>query len=279
MHADTAILTGARHTSSATPCQDYCAAGMLPDGRAWGVIADGCSTGGQTDLGARAWALAAREVIKLVPDFETEPETIRQLILEHAAPLLNMLDQADGYATLGLLQVKEKHVRAMVFGDGVLIARHLDGGVTFINITYGANAPFYLNYLREPGMVDAWRTKYAGQQRRAVMMRYDADGILVDLKTDTQPGEAPWVWDANVESDELELVMLATDGATDAGETPAQTIRDIAAVKTPVGEFMKRRIAKLTRTWQRAGQMPADDFSVAAIWLGALTTTQENNHG
>jgi hypothetical protein len=277
MHADTAILTGTRHTAAATPCQDYTAAGALPDGRVWGVIADGCSTGGETDLGARAWALAAREVLKVLPDIDAHPQDLQELLLDYAKPMLSMLAHRDGFATLGVVQARDKDVRATVFGDGVLIARHWDGGITFINISYSDNAPFYLNYLREPAQVEAWRTQYPGQLRRVVAYRLDEAGEMVGMKVTEEPGETPWVWSAHVDKDELDFVALATDGATDCGDGLLATVAQFAAVKNPAGEFMKRRIAKLARGWQKTGHMPGDDLAVAAIWLGELPTGAADN--
>lgn len=281
MHADTAILTGSRHTAAATPCQDYATAGTLPSGLAWGIIADGCSTGQETDLGARAWALAAREVLKIFQDFDATAEELQHLILETAAPMLSMLEFADGFATLGVLQAQDKRVRATVFGDGALIARHFDGSITFVNLSYTENAPFYLNYLRKPERAEAWREHYAGQLRRVITQRLDATGALVDLKVTEESGETPWVWQANVDADDLELVMLATDGATDCGDGLLATIAQFAAVKISAGEFIKRRVAKLAREWQKSGHMPADDLAIAAIWLGDIkpATTTGATHG
>jgi len=282
MHADTAVLTGSRHTAAATPCQDYAAAGTLPNGLTWGIVSDGCSTGGETDLGARAWALAAREVLKIYQDFDASTEDLQHLILEKAAPMLSLLELKDGYATLGIVQAQGKRIRATVFGDGALIARHLDGSITFVNITYTDNAPFYLNYLRQPELADAWRTQYAGQLRRVVTHRLDEGGALIELKTVEEAGGTPWVWQGHVDNDELELVMLATDGATDCGNGLLATIAEFAAIKNPTGEFIKRRVAKLARGWQRTGHMPGDDLSIAAIWLSAEpadTLTTETHNG
>jgi hypothetical protein len=283
MHADTAILTGSRHTAAATPCQDYATAGTIPNGLTWGIIADGCSTGKDTDLGARAWALAAREVLKIFQDFDATAEELRHLIMETAAPMLSLLDNADGFATLGILQAQGKRVRATMFGDGVLIARHSDASITFINLMYTENAPFYLNYLRKPEGAEAWRATYGGQLLRVVTQRLDAAGALVEMKVSEVPCETPWVWQADIDSDDIEMVMLATDGATDCGNGLLATIAQFAAVKNPAGEFIKRRVARLARDWQKSGHMPADDLAVAAIWLNdippATAPAAEANHG
>lgn len=267
MHTDTAILTGAHHVAAARPCQDYCAAGVMDTTRAWAIVADGCSTGGQTDLGARAWALAARAALRERPESEPTWQALQAAVLGRAHPRLQELEFADGYATLGVLTAHAGLVQATVFGDGALIARHLDGGITFVNLQYTDNAPFYLNYLRDAAVAAAWRAEYPGQVRRVVAHRFDDAGDLVALKTTDEPAETPFHWTADVDADELELVMLTTDGIGDCGGGLFAAVRELAAVKTATGEFMHRRVAKLARQWARTDRMPSDDLAVAAIWL------------
>lgn len=269
MHIDTAVLTGTHHLASAKPCQDYCLGGALASGRVWGAVADGCSTGGHTDLGARAWALALRETLVQEPEARLdEPQHLASL-LARAEHLLESLAFEDGYATLGVLQASTSEVRATLFGDGVLIARHTDGAVTFVNVEYSDNAPFYLNYLRKPDCLEQWRLQYGSQERRIVHHLFDAAGELTRMTVLKGPPDVPWVWVAQPQADDLDLVLLATDGALTTGAALFTAVRELAAVKSGAGEFMKRRLAKLARQWQKADQMPGDDLAVAALWLGS----------
>ena len=94
MHTDHAVLTGTRHTGQALPCQDYCLSQAQGD-NAWAVVADGCSTGGETDLGARAWALAARQLLRGHPAPVPAAE-FEQRVLAAAGPALDALEHEDG---------------------------------------------------------------------------------------------------------------------------------------------------------------------------------------
>lgn len=274
MHTDYAVLTGTHHTATATPCQDYCFAQTRPN-RAWAVVADGCSTGGETDLGARAWAGGAKALLEQADGLLPPELDIQAALLQAAEPFLAPLAVADGYATLGMLEAQGKRVRATFFGDGVLLARHSDGTLTFINIQYDANAPFYLNYQRHPELLEAWQNGYPGQERHVLVNKLDENGDLLSFKMHREPAlSGPFQYEAHIDKDDLELVLIGTDGATSCGETLFSAVRELAGVKNSTGEFLRRRVAKLARQWQKTQQLPTDDLAIAGIWLG-----EEMNHG
>lgn len=270
MHTDFAVLTGAHHTSSAKACQDFCLAGHAGD-RAWAVVADGCSGGELSDLGARAWALAARDVLRQRDTIETDAQALQEALLARAAATLDALDFADGFSTLGLLQVHGRRVHATFYGDGALLARHLDGSLTMVNLQCTGNAPYYLNYLRQPSAQAGWMAEYGRQELLATINRYDAEGALLGLKTHAQPATQPWQWEAHVDADELEVVLLATDGVASRFNGFVATARELLAIKSSPGEFLRRRLARAARDWQADRLMPADDLAAAGVWLGMET--------
>ena len=50
-------------------CEDYARAGLLPDGRAFAIVSDGCSSSPDTDFGSRLMTIAAQERMMLSGDF------------------------------------------------------------------------------------------------------------------------------------------------------------------------------------------------------------------
>ncbi|VTU42530.1 hypothetical protein H6P1_00214 (plasmid) [Variovorax sp. PBL-H6] len=267
MHTDHAVLTGSSHTAAATACQDYCLAGSA-EGVAWAVVADGCSSGGASDLGARVWALAARRVLiraagELLPAYE-----LQRRVLERAEPLLANLSTEDGFSTLGVLQSDGALVRCCLFGDGVVIARHRDGGLSVWSVEYSANAPFYLQYLRDPALETAYDEQYRDQLRNCVRTRLDANGGVLGSDVCAQSSQAPaWELTLDVKRQDLDAVFVCSDGLGTTKEGLEATAAAVAAVKNSTGEFVRRRVAKLARDWLKAGGMPTDDLAVAGIWL------------
>ncbi|MNR71434.1 hypothetical protein D3C71_20500 [compost metagenome] len=267
MHSDFAVLTGAHHTSGAKACQDFCLAETTGE-RAWALVADGCSTGGLSDLGARAWSLAGRKLLRGLETLETDPQRLTASLLELAGPSLDDLAFEDGFSTLALLQVQGSRVHASFFGDGALLARHLDGSMTLVNLQYTLSAPCYLNYLRHDEARRRWLAEYGRQELLVTVNRYDREGELVGLTNRAQAASEPWQWEGDVEADELELVLVATDGVSSRSEGFVATGKALLAVKSSTGEFLRRRLSRAARDWAAAGAMPADDLAAAGVWLG-----------
>lgn len=267
MHADFAVLAGTHHSAAALPCQDYCLAGT-ESGRAWGVVADGCSTGGLTDIGARAWALGAFRLLASSTLNLRDAGAVEAAVTAAATPILEQLRPEDGYATLGLIHADDATLEVLLFGDGVLILKHLDGAVTFFNVQYSDNAPFYLNYRRYPELCAQWNHAYGGQERVVVVHKLDAQGELMELRTERASARTPaFALSIPLANNDIQVAMLATDGATTCGEGLFSAICELAAFKSSAGEFLKRRVARLMRDWQKTGQQPTDDLAVVGLWL------------
>lgn len=268
MHTDFAVITGARHTAAAKPCQDYCVAELLEKERAVAIVSDGCSSGGHTDLGARIWALAALAAVKSRTAI-VGADALHDLAMCSAVRLLDRLHVTDGFATLGVLQAYEKRLSATMWGDGALLARHHDGSMTLVNLQHTRNAPPYLNYERTEAMKGAWSREFVDQELMVVTNRYDSEGTLLSLQSIAIASSfKPWQWSANHEDDEIELVMLVTDGVSSRKTGFIDTARSLLAIKSSQGEFLRRRLARQAKDWQTDGSMPGDDLAAAAIWPG-----------
>lgn len=59
-----AFHIGAQHLSLGKPCQDYAVSGSINDTTAYAIVSDGCSSGGETDIGARIVALATKRALE-----------------------------------------------------------------------------------------------------------------------------------------------------------------------------------------------------------------------
>jgi hypothetical protein len=265
MHTDHAFLMGTSHAARATPCQDYCLSAVRGED-AWAIVADGCSTGGNTELGARAWTQAAHNLLQEHSDVLDTPE-LETRVLHAAGPELDKLEHDDGYATLAILQKHGHQVRATFFGDGALLARHADGTVTLINSRYTFDAPRYLNYFRDEGCVKEWDALCPGQELLVMTYRYDEDGQMVSSKVLASPGAAgPWCWAADAQ--DLELVLIATDGIDSRSPGFFKGARELLDVKSFTGDFLQRHLGELGQRWGADGTLPGDDLAVAGLWFG-----------
>lgn len=273
--ADSAFVQGRAHFGTAMPCQDYA---LSIAGVDWvgAVVADGCSTGRRTDIGARMWALAAEAVLaEQGPAALTSVAGLAESLLTEADPLLTRLGFDDGLATLGILVANRQAASAVVFGDGVVAQRLRDDRLRVWNVSYSGNAPRYLQYEREPTVLRAWETGFAENQHRVVFTEYDLRGDspeLIRMSSEFTAGaelRAFHMTFEDVSTDTLGL-MVMTDGAVSfEGKTPVQGLLPLVHVPNMAGQVTQRRLAALSRSWAKAGgvQGPVDDLAVGAVWL------------
>ncbi len=269
--ADSAFLIGKAHHDTAKPCQDYALANGQED-RGWAVVADGCSTGGRTDLGSRMWAHAAgqlldNEGVGLLADVSV----CAQRLTAQAEPLLAPFSYDDGHATLVLAATDGQQVRAAVFGDGVVAAKYRNGRIQLWDVHSGLNAPRYLNYERRPALLAQWEQACEKDLLRVNDSTYHESGDLLALKTVALPAtQCPGYLLCFDNVRDLEALFVCTDGATSfEGRTLFQTVMELMAVRNPVGQYVQRRMGALARQWKRSGAPgPEDDLAVAALWFG-----------
>lgn len=282
MHTDCATLPGTSHLRQARSSQDFTLHGTGPGGLHWALVADGCSTGGSTDLGARIWGLAARKVLQETESVFSMPAgELQHRIVSAAEPTLDTLDFSDGFATLALVLGQGSSIRVLIWGDGEALCVDRNARVLWQSLSYSFNAPLYLNYLRHPVAAAQWRAQTNGQHKTVCTCLLDCASSTKepDCQTQSQAFEditgnaSAWEWRFEVGSGEhatsqdAAYVLVSTDGVQSCSRAAALVVQEVCAIRSSVGEFLKRRMGKLWKTWQERGQLPSDDLSVAGICL------------
>ncbi|MCC5612172.1 protein phosphatase 2C domain-containing protein [Nostoc sp. CHAB 5834] len=267
MHTDFAQLTGSSHIQTATPSQDYCA--VRENGaNAWAGVSDGCSTGGHTDKGARAWLAALEQVMAGSVGTLMRRADLQNSLLAAIDRFTPGLMEADLLATVGVLQVAGTQCLATLMGDGVLMLRHHNQDISMYSLQYSENAPNYLSYNLSPLMAAAYDKQYGGQTRTVNHYRFDESGAALSMAMESaEARDAPWELAFDAERDEVELAVIATDGIASTAHGLHKAVMDVMSVKSPAGAFLKRRLGKLARTWPNEHLMPTDDLAIAGAWL------------
>ena len=156
--ADSFFNIGQDHLKSASPCQDYTISdrfGVLP----YGIVSDGCSSSGKTDLGSRFVVLSTQKIIHegFCPFFLKDIDNLRDSLVEKLYRIKReyRLTDFDLDATLGLVMSvprfetfmkKEIYVaKAYMFGDGVL-SYQCDDTLTILSLHWAGNMPGYPSY-------------------------------------------------------------------------------------------------------------------------------------
>lgn len=263
MNTDAFFTTGKQHNV----CQDYALAS-----RDVVVLSDGCSSSPHTDVGAR---LLCRMVLQ---HGSAEGLVRAQALLE---PLGLPPESLDATLLMARWDPSTRSVQVSVHGDGLVVARRRDGTHLVIDTSYPSGAPLYPSYDVDLARRDRYALEF-GTTRRTTT--YD-NGTQVETEAEVlgEGGGSTTVTTYEFYADMFDLVILLSDGAHTfrrplgmSGATEAvplsTVIGEVLAIKGFVGEFVTRRAKKFLKNAIAKGWHHDDDFSVAAIYLGEISS-------
>lgn len=290
MSADHFFTIGKTHPV----CEDYADSGQsLDDGSPYAIVSDGCSTGKDTDFGARLMVRAASRLLinEGADSFRTDFDQCVWQAEEWREALL--LDPSALYATLLVTtQDKDGKTNAVVYGDGIVAARRRDGsGYDYMVVECSKNAPPYLAYLvareDEKGKfpLDYFREGGAGIRTTTWHNCHESIVLPVEDEVWTRIGTA--FFDPNEDDERVgvivpfdpcqyDVVIVASDGlqsfqrmeGTRMVPVPLPEIMaEVMAFKGTEGEFVQRRLRRFLKQAAKKGWHHNDDIAVAGITL------------
>lgn len=244
-------------------CQDYGFAS--PDGdRA--VLADGCSSSPDTDIGARLLCRVAGPI--------ANPTRAGRRIVQRADGIREamLLDPRSMDATLLCVEVdpseeaQEKFgtvATAVVWGDGAVAARRRDGSVIVYELSCKDSAPPYLSYLLDSGRLLRYAQSGWGEILSKCWGDPSADEVTFTHSTSQDIEKGVRI---RFESD-FDAILLFTDGyrtGVDArGKVvdPTEVITEMLRVQQGPHALRRRfRMMQRDRGW-----VFEDDFGVAGL--------------
>ena len=266
MNTDHATLPGVRHVRMASPSQDY---GL--SGPSWGLVSDGCSGGGHTDLGARVWAISLRRVLAdSGPAILLKSDWLEKRVMAIAKPWLQQIGGDDGLATLVALGVQNDRLMGTISGDGAFLIQLRSGAMITVDVSCADNRPLYIDYKRDPQLWKRFMEHQEGVTLR--FHRYEEDGSLVGMvqRDQATPPHAFLSFDLldtlDIPMEDVRLAIACTDGIFSRPNVSiGQTLASIVDIKGFNGQFAKRRLGALGAQWAKQSTLPQDDFSIAAL--------------
>ena len=263
MPTDAAFVIGTRHSVVADPCQDYARAGDN-----WVAVADGCSNGGHTDMGARIWVMAAKKMVEEHGvELLTQPTLFLEQLLEEGRARMQDVPVLDGLATLAVGGLVDKTFHAFLQGDGCVAVALANGGLEYWEIAAPNNAPLYPQYMLDVQHLDQWRKMVCDVPTQVRMFRYDDGGTLQSIKTLELNEDLFFAksWSTS----EAYAMLVCSDGVFSVpNKTPFDVLSELFSVKDPTGAFMQRRLAAMQRGWARRKEDSCtDDLAVGGVWL------------
>jgi len=261
MHSDYYFTKGKDHFI----CEDYAFAGVAPNGFPYAIVADGCTTATDTDIGARLLVRSLSRQIDLGKSFDLRDAIHRA---SHIANALG-LDPACLMATVLCAQAGPKGIDITLTGDGALVARRRETKeivVWWVNFPSGA--PEYLCYITSKDKHKQYRETFGSTK-------------IVELYNIKEDDEDAGNWEPIRFKDQLaikvhlnyafyDVVGLLTDGAATFDKevfSKLDVIKALMKFKNVKGEFVKRRMRRFLKDCRLNDIEHYDDIAMAAMYI------------
>lgn len=275
MNSDCAFVLGKTHPV----CQDYAVAASS-DGGASVVLADGCSSSADTDIGAR---LLAKSAERLLPALSLDPDRREEWAdfpgkAARAAWVCARrlgLPSSGLDATLMTVKAGAGTFLVAVSSDGVVALGRHDGTVDVLTIGFAANYPQYAGYTLDASRRRQWAAQPGNVKTIQRVTLTGAEFTLAETMESTRAveifaGTAAEYRFAAVLSDGVQSFARTEQTETSRATYPvpaADVLAALLAFKGGQGQFVQRRMQAFGKECIKRGWHHSDDLSLAAIWL------------
>ncbi len=275
LYGDHYFHSGVLHTGNGKPCQDYAISGNFGEA-AFGIVSDGCSSGGNTDVGSRlislATASAIREHWKTAPKMATQEIDFRRRVLTLGIRQLLGLETKDMLATCLYIYLTPRGGFAHVAGDGVIAFLNKKGDINMSCFEWNKNMPFYPAYAEDhyKSFVDAhggdsttgaftqedWQFSSEEEYKAGDKIFYSIEDGIRGI---TFPVSAKTISD-------LAYIAVFTDGVMQIDNIDWKSaVKELTSFKSLTGEFAKRRMIRFIQNSRENGKGPIDDIAYSVI--------------
>ena len=291
-NADHHFVIGDDHVMQGKPCQDH-ALSLEKENIAIAVVSDGCSSGNETDMGARVLTfgtlralLVHYDVTSSLPSMSTI-EAERSIIEKNIRSSLG-LTQGDMLATCVCIAITPSGGFAHLMGDGVIAVRMRDGRLLLSRFEWDGNMPAYPAYRQ-----DEFASFIAAHGGDNTAKRFSEERVIrYPSGTETNVDLIPMtmsegisgvtrVFSALAVQEEIETIAVFTDGIFQIdGVDWKDAAEELLCFKNMSGAFAKRRMNAAMKKYRNKGAGPRDDCAYAVIHIERSEAEGEDHeHG
>ena len=255
-------------------CEDYAFTAVDPIPHI--VLSDGCSSSVSTDIGARILAASANKTLR--EHFENESfEGLPSYTdfgyavanrARHAVDMLGLPAHALD-ATLLLAIPYHHQIHVYAYGDGYILTRDTDGHIGAVQLSFADNMPFYLSYWLDKARREGYIEANGGGKGVLTIQGIQNN----DEQIRTADYDAALIFPFNLNA--FSAIALASDGVASFMSIEEQQripdidiIEQLLAYKTTKGDFVKRRVRRMLKTYANDYIHPTDDLAVATLLIG-----------
>jgi serine/threonine protein phosphatase PrpC len=285
---DSIVKKGAFHRSMP---QDYVVAEDLGTAKQpfpFIAVADGCSAGQHSEIGAMILARAALATAKYYRDrlglnHHNFGTLLQETMLDDVARRSRLaaeelkLELDDMIATLRIAYVYDSIIYTIETGDGYHFIVHTDGQFDMFEYDYEINAPYYLAYEMYNKVREYDGIGVNHLRERIYKPAFGEDTLIIRPSKD--------VLHQQFFINDVDYFGLATDGiasymmedGSGVAVKPEAIVSQLSQIKVPAGEFLVRRFQKMDRELESKGFKNMDDCGIAMISVFTYKATLEAN--
>ncbi|MGO8671449.1 MAG: protein phosphatase 2C domain-containing protein [Capsulimonadaceae bacterium] len=275
MNSDCAFFIGNEHKI----CQDYAVACTDKYG-SYVIVADGCSSSPDTDIGARFLVKAAQTFLYQI-EVSPHPQRSLELYHERTAHFASLstkvlkLDPSCLDATMLTIKADGEGFVASCYGDGVVAMVRSDGKVELFSVEFAEGYPQYVSYILDASrrrMFDAQTTNFKEVTHSMIPDDHSEPQIEVSERViEFHYGSRDDYYCAAVFSDGVHSFIEVDeyDPLVTVRHIPMEEVVSLLlAFRSVKDDFVFRRMQTFTqicidRRWQHH-----DDLSVGCVFFG-----------
>ncbi|MCK5606305.1 protein phosphatase 2C domain-containing protein [Candidatus Pacearchaeota archaeon] len=267
VNSDTFIEIGSQHKV----CEDY-----ILSGDNYIILADGCSSSKNSEMGARILCYMAQQFLKYrhlkLGDEDDFAHRMGLWVIHNAEMTARHLgikrSCLDATLVVGIRSVDNIYV--FMYGDGYIITQDKFGNIRIRWVEYTKNMPFYLRYMiDEDGLLSYHDEKIT--KTRLIDYENTAHVDRIEVAYD-QIGIHAFSLDT------YKSVSICSDGVGSFLDPDAEPnsnkiievrnlIPEMLGFKTTAGTFLQRRMNKFSKTMKRKGIEHFDDLSMGTFLM------------
>ena len=253
-------------------CEDYIISGYDPV--PYIILADGCSSSKNTDVGARILCLIAQQYLMYNKDSIQSIDEFKmwQYIIHKADTLMMQLGLMNTFsldATLIIAYYHDGLIKIIMYGDGSIISTQKNC-IKIETVDYTKNTPYYLSYILDRKRNEIYRDN---KIIKTVDQYYSCGDLGSDsLVVGTQEYDKAYISTYLIKPDKDKTILICSDGISSFLNREQSKflhlrnfIDDFISFKTLKGEFLKRRLLSkkgaITKLEQQ-GYEHLDDLSI-----------------
>lgn len=244
-------------------CQDYAYSGIIDNKVPYAIIADGCSSEKDTDVGARVLVNVCKNYIEYLNKFDRffsfNSGYFLSLFTAELKP--QWITKNSLTATIRGSFIHNDKLHLFHYGDGYSIIKDLDNNqiIKKILTKFESNAPYYLIYTYNEDSTELYKKQFVNNSIETENGIFNVENYLNDVNNFYQ------VIDLKDLPNNFSVSLMSDGIDSYSNDKEIDFTDEVTTYKNYSGEFVKRKLKRFVYDKNKEGLKHSDDLSLATI--------------